>query len=138
MGRQVEEFVHPKQRLFLSIYVDDMKMAGRHHNMAPMLKKLMELVDLDEPTSLLDHENSGCTQRECKPNEDKVNQYKEMFESRISATAPENYQDGRNRTQKLLHGPTICEDMLKSALNDIANWRTKYRAIVHSFNALLG
>ena len=28
----------------------------------------MTTVDLDEPTSFLDHENLGCTQRECKPN----------------------------------------------------------------------
>ena len=49
-------------------------------NMAPMWKKLMELVDLDEPTSFLDHEHLGCTRRECKPNEDIVNQNREMFE----------------------------------------------------------
>ena len=58
-------------------------------SMAPMWKKLMELVDLDVPTSCLDHAYLGCTQRECKPNEDIVSQHKEMFESRISATATE-------------------------------------------------
>ena len=46
-------FVHRKQRLFLSVYVDDIKMSGRKHNMAPMLKILMKLVDLGEPTSFL-------------------------------------------------------------------------------------
>ena len=29
-------FVHRKQGLFLSVYVDDIKMAGRSQNMAPM------------------------------------------------------------------------------------------------------
>ena len=62
-------------------------MAGRQQIMAPMWKKLMELVDLDEPTSFPDHVYLGCTQRECQPNEDVVNQHREMFESRISATA---------------------------------------------------
>ena len=62
-------FVHRKQGLFLSENVDDIRMAGWNLNMAPMWKKLMENVDLDEPTSFLDHVNLGCTQRECKPNE---------------------------------------------------------------------
>ena len=43
--------------------------------MALMWNKWMELVDLDEPTSFLDHVHLGCTQRECKPNEDIINQY---------------------------------------------------------------
>ena len=60
--------VHQKQELFLSVYVDDIEMAGRTQNMAPMWKKLMELFDLDEPTSFLHHENFACTQR----NEDMV------------------------------------------------------------------
>ena len=48
-------FVHRKQRLSLSVHVDDMKMAGRKQNMGPMWKKLMKTVDLDESTSFLDH-----------------------------------------------------------------------------------
>ena len=38
------------QGLFLSVPVDDLKLAGRKQNMAPMWKKLMRNVDLDEPT----------------------------------------------------------------------------------------
>ena len=41
--------VHRKQRLFLSVNVDDIKMAGREQNMDSMWKKLMKLVDLGEP-----------------------------------------------------------------------------------------
>ena len=74
-------FVHRQHRSFLSVYVDDVKMAGHKQNTAPMWKKLMKLVDLDEPTSFLDHIYLGCTQRECKPNKDIIEQYKEMFES---------------------------------------------------------
>ena len=61
--------VHGKQGLFLSAYVDDNEMAGRNKNWGPMWKKWMKLVDLDEPTSFLDHVFLGCTQRECNPNE---------------------------------------------------------------------
>ena len=52
-------------------------------------KKLMNNVDLVDPTTSLDHVYLGCTQRECKPSEDIVEQYKEMFESRISDGATE-------------------------------------------------
>ena len=92
----------------------------------------------DERTSLLDHENMGCTQRECKPNEDKINQFLEMFESRISLTATEKIPGcealdaktawcfdmeghakkcvGRycelanNKTQQLYTVPTLCSE----------------------------
>ena len=54
-----------------------------------MWKKLMKNGDLGEPTSFLDHVFLGCTQRECKPNEMIIDQYRDMFESRISAGATE-------------------------------------------------
>ena len=49
------KFVHRKQELFLSVYLDDVSMAGRKHKLSPMWKTLMKLVDLGEPTSFLDH-----------------------------------------------------------------------------------
>ena len=47
-------FVHRKQRLFSSVHVDDMRMAGKKQNVAPMWKNLLKNVDLDEPTYFLD------------------------------------------------------------------------------------
>ena len=81
--------VHRRQGLFLSVNVDDTKMAGRREKMSPMWKKLMKLVDLGEPTSFLDHVFLGCAQRERKPNENLLEDVKKMFESRISAGATE-------------------------------------------------
>ena len=78
-------FVHRKQRLFLSVFVDDITMAGQKQNVAPMCKKLMKIVDSDEPTSCLDRVYLGCTQRDCKPNATIIEQKTKMFESRISA-----------------------------------------------------
>ena len=69
-------FVHRKPGLFLSVYVDDIKMAGKKQNVAPMWKRVMKHVDLDEPTSFLDHVYLGCTRRECKPNEIIIDEYK--------------------------------------------------------------
>ena len=82
-------FVHRKQGLFLSVHVDDIKMVRKNENLAPMWKKLMKNVDIDEPTSFLDHVYLGCTQRKCKPNEAIIERYTKMFESRISDGATE-------------------------------------------------
>ena len=61
--------------LFRSENVDDIKLAGKKQKMDPMRKKLMNNVDLDEPTSFFDHENWRCTQRECKPSEILLKEY---------------------------------------------------------------
>ena len=78
-----------KKGLRLSVYVDDFKLAGKKQNMDPMSKVLMEEVDLGEPTSFFDHVYLGCTQRECETSKDIVDNYRHVFESRISAEAKE-------------------------------------------------
>ena len=55
--------------------------------MAPLWKNLMKHVEIDEPTSFLDHVYLACTQWVCKPNETIIEQHTKMFESRISAGA---------------------------------------------------
>ena len=64
--------VHREKRLFLSVYVNDIKLAGKKQNINPMWKVLMKDVDLGEPTSFLDHEKLGCTQRQCEISKDIV------------------------------------------------------------------
>ena len=88
-------FVKRQKGLFLSVYLDDIKLAGKKHNIDPMWKVLMEHVDLGEPTSFLDHVYLGCTQRECKTSEDIIENYKNMFGSRISAGANEKLPSWR-------------------------------------------
>ena len=77
-------FVHREKGLFLSMYVDDIKLAGKKQNIDPMWKLLNKEVDLGEPTSFLDHVYLGCTQRQCEISKDIVDNYRSMFESRIS------------------------------------------------------
>ena len=50
-------FIHRQKGLFLSLYVDDIKLAGKKQNIDPMWKD----VDLGEPTSFVDHVYLGCT-----------------------------------------------------------------------------
>ena len=48
-------FVHRERGLFLSVYVEDIILAGKKQNFDPMWKVLSKEVDLGEPTSFLDH-----------------------------------------------------------------------------------
>ena len=43
-------FVHREKVLFLPVYVDDIKLAGRKQNIDPMWKVLNKEVELGEPT----------------------------------------------------------------------------------------
>ena len=52
-------FVHREKGLFLSVYVDDIKLVGKKQNIVPMWKVLNKEVDLGESTSFLDHGNLG-------------------------------------------------------------------------------
>ena len=82
-------FVHREKGLSLSVYVDDIKLAGKKQNIVPMSKVFNEEVDLGEPTSFLDHVYLGCTQRQCETSKDIIDNFRTMFESRISAGATE-------------------------------------------------
>ena len=80
-----------KNGLFLSVYVDDIKLAGKKQNLDPMWKVLNKEVDLGEPTSFLDHVYLGCAQRQCEISKDIVDNYRTMFASRISAGGVEKF-----------------------------------------------
>ena len=82
-------FVNREKGLFLSVYVDETKLAGNKQNINPMFKVLMEDVGLGEPKSFFDHVHLGCTQRECQTSKDIVDNYRNMCESKISAGAKE-------------------------------------------------
>ena len=81
--------VHHQKGLFLSVYVDDLKLAGKKQDIDPIWKVLNKEVDLGEPTSFLDYVYLGCTQRQCEMSKDIVDNYRTMFESRISAERAE-------------------------------------------------
>ena len=49
----------------------------------------MKFIDLEEPTSFLDHVCLGCTERECQTSKDIAENYRNKFESKISAGATE-------------------------------------------------
>ena len=89
-------FVHRQKGLFLSVYVDDIKLAGKKQNIDPMWKVLNKEVDLGEPTLFLDHVYLGCTQRLCEISKDTDDNYRAMFESRIAAGGTEKLPCSEN------------------------------------------
>ena len=78
------------------MYVDDIKLAGKKQHINPMWKVLNKEFDLEEPTSFLDHVYLGCTQRQCEISKDIVDNYRTMFESRISAGETEKLPCSEN------------------------------------------
>ena len=116
-------FVHREKGLFLSVYVDDKKLAGKKQNLDPMWKVLNKEVDLGEPTSFLDHENLGCTQRQCEMSKDIVDNYRTMFESRISAGGSEKLPFPQNpRISSWSYDRLV---MQRNVWNDIVSWQIR-------------
>ena len=89
-------FVHREKGLFLSVCVDDINLARKKHNIDPMWKVLNKEVDLGKPTSFLDHVYLGWTQRQCEVSQNIVDNYRTMFESRISAGGTEKLPFSQN------------------------------------------
>ena len=69
-------FVHREKGLLSSVYVDDIKLAGKKQNIYPIWKVLNKAVDVGEPTSFPDHVHLGCTQRQCGISEDIVDNFR--------------------------------------------------------------
>ena len=101
--------------------MDDIKLAGKKQNLDPTWKVLNKEVDLGEPASFLDHENLGCTQRQCEISKDIVDNYRTMYESRISAEGVEKLPF----IFVFLHGLMTWLVMQRSVWNDIVSWRTR-------------
>ena len=106
------------------MYVDDIKnWLERNTILIRCWKLLNKKVDLGEPTSFLDHVYLGCTQRKCETSKDIVDNYRTMFESRISAGDQRNYHF--LKIFVFLHGLMTWLVMQRSVWNDIVIWRTR-------------
>ena len=111
-------FVNREKGLFLSVYVDDIKMARKKQHLDPMWKILMEEVDLGEPTSFLDHVYLGCTQRDCNTSKDIVDNY------RMSAGGVEKMPYSEKSEANLLSWSYDMEGHAKKCVRDIGHLKT--------------
>ena len=80
----VSLYIVKKDYSYLCMWMTQ-KLAGKKQNLDPMWKLLHKEVDLGEPTSFLDHVYLGCTQRQCEISKNTVDNFRTMFESRISS-----------------------------------------------------
>ena len=69
----------PTKQLSLSVYVDDLKMAGPKANLSPMWKEIGKHINLDPPTSFDKSVYLGCCQYDCPPTADKVQSQMTFF-----------------------------------------------------------
>ena len=70
---------HRQTQLFLSLYVDDITLAGRRTSLQFYVAQVEEKTDLEKPTPLIDQVNSGCTQRESVRKESNVKNKSGLF-----------------------------------------------------------
>ena len=90
-------FVRREKGLLLSVYVDDVKLAGKKQNLHPMWKNYSTKKSIWENQHLSWIMYTwACTQREFEISKDIVDNYRTMFESRISAGGIEKLPFPRN------------------------------------------
>ena len=77
-------FVHRQKRLFLSVYVDDIKLERNKTLIRCGKYSLKKMIWEKQHLSLI-MKNLECTQRQCEISKDIVDYYRTMFESRTSA-----------------------------------------------------
>ena len=131
-------FVHRKQGLFLSVYVDVIKMAGKKQSMAPMWGKIDEerCSWRTDPTSWSRtlggafYVNASRT-KSLLMSTGKCSSHVFLLEQLKKLPGWENFMQRRWR------GPTTWKDMPKNALRDIAG-KQKDRAVVQSLKSLVG
>ena len=84
----------------------------------------MKHVDLEKPGTFLGEVYLGCTQRECKPNTSLVDDYKKLFESRISAGATEDLPDLGKSESSGAPCCTLSDNMILPLATVFSRWCT--------------
>ena len=117
-------FVHREKGLFLSVYVDDIKLAGKKQNLDPMWKLLNKEVDLGEPTSFPRSKIPGVyskrmwtKQRYCWHLQNHV------LNREFPQGELKNYH--ALKIFVFLRGPTIWKVMPRNVLNAFVSWQTR-------------
>ena len=116
-------FVHREKGLFSSVCANDIKLTGKKTKSWPDVETIQQRSRFGDPKSFLDHVYLGCTQRQCEISRDIVDNYRVMFESRISA-------EGSKKLPFLkifvfLHCRMTWLVVQRSVWKDIVSWQTK-------------
>ena len=113
---------HREKGLFLSVYVDDIKLAGKKQNIDPVWKVLNKEVDLGEPTSFL----IMYTWMHSKTMWNKQRLLLAITEPCLNRKFPREELKNFHalRIFVFLHGPMIWKVMPRNVWNDIVSWQT--------------
>ena len=107
--------LHREGALFLSVFVEDVKMADKKHNVKPILKKVRKKSGSNNFTPLLNQENLGCTRRECQTNTRIVEDNQHRLGTLMSSGTV-NPPDGSGDPVIMLYLCSMtCKDMPKHA-----------------------
>ena len=87
-------FVHREKQAFLSVYVDDFKMAGKAENLAGLWAALKTKVDLDPPSPMNHQVYLGCNQHDVPPITHLINEKQNMFRQLITAKVDQSKAEG--------------------------------------------
>ena len=91
-------YKHVKDQLFLSVYVDDFKMAGNKSTLKPMWEKIGKRIKLEESVPLDGNVYLGCGQHNVKTNlkllKEKEEFWKDLNTVRPHEVVPESDQTG--------------------------------------------
>ena len=114
--------VHREEGFFLSVYVDDIKLAGKKHNIDPMWKVLNKEVDLGEPTSFLDDVFLGCIQRQCEKAKILLTNKEPCLNHEPPREEQKNYLN--RKIFIFLRGLMTWKVMRRNVWSDIVSWQT--------------
>ena len=116
-------FVHRKQGLFLSVYVDDIKMAGKKQNLAPMWE------EIDDITLIFTNQHHCLTMYFWYVLDVNADQRKQLLNNVRRCLnhvfLPEqlkNCQGGKTSRKNSHVVLRTWKDMLENALSDTVNW----------------
>ena len=79
-------YVHSQSKLFLSIYVDDFKMAGNASALPKMWARLQKKIDLEPPVKMDGNVYLGCGQDEISPDPTMIAEKRKMFSDLLTPT----------------------------------------------------
>ena len=91
-------FVHKEKQLFLSVYVDDFKMAGNKHQLSAMWKALGKEIDLELPVSFSENIYLGVKQKDVDLPKDHLEKRKEFVQTVLSTA--ESLADSTEYTKR--------------------------------------
>ena len=117
-------FRQPRKKTILACVCGRKKWLGRNKTLTQCGKHLRKKsIRENQHHSLTMSVKLGYTQRECETSKNIVENYRDMFESRISAGAKERLPYSEKPDAHIFHGLVIWKVMRRNAWQDIANLR---------------